>query len=98
MNLSEFRAWFEGFTEEMDGPPSTKQWKRIKKRVSEIIDAPTTYPVFIDRYVRPYPWYWQGGGRTYISASSQTDKQSEWSSSSAFTALGRADANQITAE
>src|SRR5258708_37815493 len=60
MNVSEFKAWFEGFTENMDGPPGEKAWKRILAKIGEITDAPpTTYPVYIDRWVRPY-WdrYW----------------------------------------
>lgn len=36
MTLAEFKAWFEGFTEDMDGAPNTKQWKRIKDRVKQI--------------------------------------------------------------
>ncbi|WP_028747996.1 hypothetical protein [Rhizobium mesoamericanum] len=58
MTLSEFKAWFEGFSEIMDGPPSEKQWERIKARVSEINGSATPYPVFIDRYVEPYRRYW----------------------------------------
>lgn len=50
MNLSEFEAWFSGYTEEMTGPPSKKQWARIKKCVSDITDKPTTHVVFRDRY------------------------------------------------
>lgn len=62
MTLAEFKAWFSGFTESMDSTPNEKQWARIKERVAEIDDKPVTYPVYIDRYVRPYvqPWqpYW----------------------------------------
>lgn len=36
MTPVEFKAWFEGFTEGMEGKPTEKQWARIKKRVSEI--------------------------------------------------------------
>lgn len=60
MNLEEFKAWFDGFTESMDRPPNKKQWARIKERVAEITPGPaTTYPVFVDRYwpVVGYP-YW----------------------------------------
>jgi hypothetical protein len=60
MTLSEFRAWFDGFTEDMAGPPNAKQWKRIQSRVKEITGAAVSYPVYIDRYVRPH-WdrpYW----------------------------------------
>ena len=54
MTLSEFQAWFQGFTEQMDGPPTAKQWKRVVKRVGEISETPISYPVFVDRWVRPY--------------------------------------------
>lgn len=60
MTLSEFKAWFEGFTESMDGPPSLKQWERIQARVKEISGAPVTERHYIDRYwptVRPI---WNG--------------------------------------
>lgn len=58
MTLSEFKAWFEGFTEGMGAAPDEDQWKRIKARVAEINGAATRYPVFIDRYVEPYRRYW----------------------------------------
>lgn len=61
MNLSEFKAWFGGYTEEMEGPPTEKQWKRIKKKIDKIDDTPTTWPIFIDRYIRPYRPYWKDG-------------------------------------
>lgn len=54
MTLSEFKAWFEGFTESMDGPPSQKAWERIQARVKEITGTPISYPVYVDRYVHPY--------------------------------------------
>ncbi len=57
MTLSEFKAWFEGFTEDLAGPPNKKQWERIKVRVGEITGQPISYPVYIDRYVRPNPLY-----------------------------------------
>lgn len=58
MTLSEFKAWFEGFTECMDGTPDKDQWKRIKARVKEIDGAPVTKTVFIDRYLPTYRPYW----------------------------------------
>lgn len=58
MTLQEFKAWFEGFSESMDGPPDAKQWERIKARVSEIDSKPISYPVYIDRYVTPYRRWW----------------------------------------
>lgn len=61
MTLQEFKAWFEGFSEIMDGPPDAKQWDRIKARVSEIDSKPISYPVYIDRYVTPYRRYYDSG-------------------------------------
>ncbi|PDT47317.1 hypothetical protein CO661_14135 [Sinorhizobium fredii] len=58
MTLAEFKAWFEGFTEDMDGAPNEKQWKRIKARVKDIDGVAITKTVFIDRYVTPYRPYW----------------------------------------
>jgi hypothetical protein len=55
MTPSEFKAWFEGFTEAFDSKiPSKTQWTRIKERVGEIDGKPITERVFVDRW---YP-YW----------------------------------------
>lgn len=58
MHLSEFQAWFEGFTEEMKGPPNKEQWAKIKKRVKEITADYTPAPIFIRDYIRPWRRYW----------------------------------------
>lgn len=59
MTLSEFKAWFEGFTECMEGAPDEKQWQRIKARVKEIDGVAITKTVFVDRYVEvPYRRGW----------------------------------------
>lgn len=58
MTLQEFKAWFDGFTEEMSGAPNKKQWERIKKRVKEIDGTAVSYPVFVDRYLPPVRPYW----------------------------------------
>ena len=50
MTPKEFKAWFEGFTEAMEGQPTEEQWKKIKARVAQIDGTPTSYPVFVDRY------------------------------------------------
>lgn len=55
MTLSEFKAWFEGFTEDMDGAPSVRQFDKIKAKVSEIDDKPIEKTVFIDRYHDYFP-------------------------------------------
>lgn len=74
MKLSEFKAWFEGFTEDMDGAPSEKQWKRIKEQVAAVDGVAITYPVYVDRYIRPYPYdrypYWVDYGVGSMTAQS----------------------------
>jgi hypothetical protein len=77
MNLSEFRAWFEGFTESLDRLPNEKQWARIKEKVDEITSDPMPAPIFIERYVRPYLYWWQGtippyDGTTWTGGTSKT--------------------------
>lgn len=46
MTLSEFKSWFEGFTESMKIAPNEKQWARIKARVLEIDGTETTKTIF----------------------------------------------------
>jgi len=70
MTPQEFKAWFDGFTEALDGTPNKAQWTRIKARVAEIDGKPVTERVYVDRYwptyispqVVPYPPYrpWYG--------------------------------------
>lgn len=50
MQVCEFKAWFEGFTEDMTKLPTVKQWSRIKARIEGI-----------DRvgYWAPYQPYWR---------------------------------------
>lgn len=66
MNLSEFKAWFEGFTENLDGAPGQKAWVKIQAKVKTITADPTPWPVFVDRYwPRPrerYDYYAQALG------------------------------------
>ena len=59
MNLSEFKAWFEGFTESLTTTPNAAQWKRIQEKIGKIEDAPpTTRAVFVDHWYPPWRrWY-----------------------------------------
>lgn len=57
MNLSEFKAWFEGFTDGIDSNPTEKQWEKIKAKVAEIKAEPTS-PVVIREYINNYRRYW----------------------------------------
>ena len=55
MTPQEFKAWFQGFTEGLDGRPNEDQWKRIKKRVDEIDGKRLTEYVYLNNY---YPYYY----------------------------------------
>lgn len=74
MTLSEFKAWFEGFTEGMEGAPTADQFAKIKAKVEKIDGAVTTYPIFVDRWLphaygfRDYRPYWSGGNVGYATS------------------------------
>jgi hypothetical protein len=70
MHLSEFKAWFEGFTDGIDGIPSPRQWNKIKERVAEITNDYTPATVFVDRYARPYWHHYQPYWNTMLCAQS----------------------------
>lgn len=69
MTLNEFKAWFEGFTEDMDGAPSEKQFEKIKTKVAEIDDKPIEKQVFIDRYHHYWPRHYPIWNQPYVSYS-----------------------------
>lgn len=48
MTNSEFKAWFEGFTEALAGLPTKTQWDRIKQQVKKIDGEPTTKYVYLN--------------------------------------------------
>lgn len=52
MNLPEFRAWFEGFTENMTGAPTERQWERIKEEIENISSEPSSGQDLYDRLDR----------------------------------------------
>ena len=56
MTPQEFKAWFDGFTENVDKQPTQKQWARIKERVAEIDGKAVTERVYVDLYVPTYPY------------------------------------------
>jgi len=58
MTLSEFKAWFEGYTEGLEGAPTAAQFARIKEKVAQISGTPITERVYVDRYVNPWRPYW----------------------------------------
>lgn len=60
MTLSEFKSWFEGFTEMMDGPPNAVQWERIQAKIGQIDDKPIKQVVYRE-YVERFRPYWPTG-------------------------------------
>ncbi len=36
MTPNEFKAWFEGFSEAVDGAPTPAQWQRISEKVATL--------------------------------------------------------------
>ncbi len=108
MEICEFKAWFEGFTEDMNGQPTAKQWKRIKARVKQVDGTPTTERVFIDRYWDRYQPYWTYTDR-YLTGYPTSNVPVQLTSAvsytagdgcstninQAFTALGKAEAASI---
>ena len=57
MQVSEFKAWFAGFTEAVAKLPTEEQWARIKARVDEIggtEPVPQPLPILGLGYPAPY--------------------------------------------
>jgi len=60
MTINEFKAWFEGYTENITKLPTQKQWARIKERVDEIDAKEGKWEKIIYRdHYRPWwpEWY-----------------------------------------
>lgn len=77
MTPSEFKCWFQGYTEALEGVPSETQWKRIKACVAEIDGRAITEHVYINRYVpgyypNYYPNYYWGSGPILCNSGSST--------------------------
>lgn len=74
MNLPEFKAWFSGFTENLDGPPTAKQWARIAEKVEAIKDAPAvTVREFHDYHYRPWRRWYDHDPRTLYAVGSSLE-------------------------
>lgn len=57
MTINEFKAWFEGYTENIHKVPTQKQWARIVERVSDIEVEPSKCHHYY-RELQPWrPWY-----------------------------------------
>lgn len=108
MTPSEFKAWFDGFSEGIESLPTETQWKRIKARVAEIDGVAISYPVFVQRYW-PAPNYYStpyvycggstgGGGSLGVTATvtgtllTNAVFSNGWNSHTAMAQLGRDEA------
>jgi hypothetical protein len=96
MTPQEFKAWFDGFSEGIDGLPSEKQWEKIKRRVKDIDNKPVTYTVYRDIYLPPYrlqdPYYrnsvtWCSGSMTAAAHVPADKNQMIMNESSDFNSL-----------
>lgn len=107
MTPSEFKAWFDGFSEGIENLPTENQWKRIKARVAEIDGVTISYPAFVQRYW-PAPYYYStpyvycggstGGGSLGVTATvtgallTNAVFANNWNSHTAMAQLGRDEA------
>lgn len=105
MNMSEFKAWFEGFSEVMTGPPNDAQWARIKERVAQIDGQPTSYPVYLREHGYPVGrewWVYPNTMPTVTCGGSATsgyvqNVEIPFDAQAAFDSLGHADYQKVGA-
>ena len=83
MTLEEFKAWFDGFTENVSKQPTQRQWKRIVERVGEIQPDATYQPW------QPYRQPWWPQWYTY-----STDSNT-WTVSAHANNIGQIEANSM---
>lgn len=55
MNAQEFKAWFAGFIEGMDGMPNPDQWKRVQEEVCRLtpLNVPSLTNPFTPNSINP---------------------------------------------
>jgi hypothetical protein len=58
MTRSEFKAWFDGFCENIHGLPNKRQWARIQERVGEIDESEKITERIIERRDWWPKWYY----------------------------------------
>ncbi len=103
MKESEFKNWFQGFSEGMgDNPPNAKQWDRIKEMVENIDGKAVTEVVFRDWYYGR-PWYHNqlyyghgtigSGGLVLNGYNAVSDNQATWTAEASGMSF---DVNHVT--
>lgn len=93
MTNSEFKAWFDGFTEAMGGAPNSKQWERIKTKVKEIDGASITRHYVERYYPAGYP-YWGMGASLSCSGPAQASVTNNLAGMQGHNAMNHAGAAQ----
>lgn len=67
MNLQEFKAWFEGFTESIT-LPNQNQWEKMKAKLKTVDGTGISYPVYIEKYVYPYSYWYKEHQPKFMSS------------------------------
>lgn len=62
MTPSEFKIWFDGFTEAIDGVPTPEQWAKVKEKIAQVREVNWTTPITphvpsIPAYDPNRPWW-----------------------------------------
>ena len=55
MNIQQFKAWFEGFSENIGTEPTPKQWAKIKAKIHELREETPMPYAKLEDYPR-YKW------------------------------------------
>ena len=50
MTIKELKAWFAGYTEDMDRAPNYEQWQRIKAAIGDLDDNVMSGEEYLVRY------------------------------------------------
>ena len=73
MTVGEFKAWLDGYGENLRDAPTAKQWKHIQEKLGEVTD---------NQGWNPYPWRID---TTPWTVSTGTDAVGNWSNPTSST-------------
>jgi len=96
MHPAEFKAWFDGFTENIKEQPTKAQWARIRKRVAEVDGHFTPRAVFVERY---YPWVSSYPVYTALNTTGVgvgTSNDTSFTTTASFNMVGQAEAISLS--
>lgn len=81
MTAEQFKAWFDGFCEGIDGVPTADQWQKLRGKVAELQSAPQYKPYTGLRDGMTYPRERDNGSDVAVVASGELVKV--WSANNA---------------